>query len=213
MVEMKGYGDKFLRVDLSSGDVKVEDVPPEFPAKYLGGIGFASRILYDEVEHVDPLKPENKLVIVPGLLVGTGIPTASKTVFVARSPLTRGFGRAVAGASLGVDMRKAGYESIVIEGASEEAVVLNIDDGEVAIEDGSDLWGMDVRKAAGRLRDRYGKVSTAVIGPAGERLSLIADIDCDERQAGRTGLGAVLGSKRLKGICVRGTGRVEYADP
>ncbi|MFQ5836935.1 MAG: aldehyde ferredoxin oxidoreductase family protein [Candidatus Bathyarchaeia archaeon] len=201
-----------MRVNLSDSTVGKEEIPKDFPKRFLGGIGFASWVLYQELKHVKPLSPENKLIIAPGLLAATGIPTASKTVFVSRSPLTKGFGRAVAGASFGFALKKAGYDLLIVEGKSVEPVVIYINDQKIEIEDANDLWGKNVREVTQTLKSRYDKASTAVIGPAGENLSLIADIDCEERQAARTGLGAVMGSKKLKGMVAKGTSKVEVAD-
>lgn len=209
---MKGYTGKILRINLTQNLIQKEDLPPNLPKLFLGGIGFASWILYKEVKHVDPLSPQNKLIIAPGLLVGTGIPTASKTIFVSKSPLTKAFGRAVAGAAMGVALKKAEYDMLIIEGKSEQPTVLFINNQEVKIENAKDLWGKNVRETNTLMKQRYNGASTAVIGPAGEKLSLIADIDCEERQAARTGLGAVMGSKNLKGIAVKGTSKLEVAN-
>ena len=210
---MKGYAGKGLKVDLSTGRFDEWRIPERFQALYLGGLGFASRLLYDEVKYADPFSPDNKLIVAPGLLVGTGVPTASKTTFAAKSPLTGGFGRSVAGARLGVELKKAGYDVLTIEGRCLKPSILLIQDGEVEVWEAGDLWGLDVRETASRIRKRVADAATAVIGPAGENLCKIAGIDCEERQAARTGLGAVMGSKRLKAIAVKGSGRIEYADP
>ncbi len=209
---MKGYG-KILRVNLSTGEVRKEDISPDIARKFLGGLGLAAYYLYKEVpKGADPLGEENKIFISPGLLVPYNIPTASKTALTAKSPLTGGFGRAVVGAPMGVELKKAGYEMLVIEGKSPEPVVIRIVDDEVSIEPAEDLWGLDTRETQKRLKEKYGKVSTAVIGPAGENLSKISGIDFEERQAARTGIGAVWGSKNLKGIVVKGSKAPEVAD-
>ncbi|MEO2151738.1 MAG: aldehyde ferredoxin oxidoreductase N-terminal domain-containing protein, partial [Thermococcus sp.] len=112
-----GYWGKILRVNLTTGEIKVEPLPEEFPRKYLGGVGFGTRLLYDEVPaKADPLGPENKMIITPGLFVGTGIGTGSKTAFNFKSPLTGGYGRAMAGAKMGEELKKAGYDVLIIEG-------------------------------------------------------------------------------------------------
>jgi aldehyde:ferredoxin oxidoreductase len=210
---MRGYADKILRVNLSSNTIKTESLPPKWPRKFLGGMGFASALLFKETKKgLDPLGADNKLIVAPGLLVGTGISTGSKTLFVAKSPLTGGFGKASAGASIGPALKKAGYDLVVIEGKSPEPVVLSIADNVVKVDDAGELWGKNVRETANLLKERYEGFSTAVIGPAGETLSKIAGIDSNERQAARTGLGAVMGSKKLKAIVVKGTSEVEYAD-
>jgi len=210
---MKGYTGKILRVNLSTKSSSKEDIPDSWIRLFLGGMGFASWILYKEVKsNVKPLSEENKLIMSPGLLTTTGIQTASKTVFIAKSPLTGGFGKAVAGASVGFALRRAGFDLLIIEGKSNEPVVLFAGDQEARLEDASELAGKDVRETHKALKAKYPGSSTAVIGPAGENLSHIAGIDCEERQAARTGLGAVMGFKRLKGMAIKGSSRIEFAD-
>lgn len=210
---MKGCTGKGLKVDLSTGRIEEWKLPEEFQVQYLGGLGFATRMLYESVKYTDPFSQDNKLIMSPGLLVGTGIPTASKTVFVSKSPLTGGFGRSVAGAKLGVEIKKAGYDILSIEGRCLKPSLLAIENNKVEIQETDSLWGLDVRKATSKIKEKNTGAATAVIGPAGENLSWIADIDCEERQAGRGGLGAVMGSKKLKAITVKGDGKVEYANP
>ncbi len=206
------YG-KILRVNLTTGEIKKEVVQEELVKKYLGGLGFVAHFLYKEVpKGADPLGAENKIFIAPGALTGFGIPTASKTALASKSPLTGGFGRSVVGAPMGVGLRKAGYSLLIIEGKSEKPVILRIEDDNVSIESAEELWGMTTKEAQKKLKEKYGKVSTAVIGPAGENLSKISGIDFEERQAARTGIGAVFGSKKLKGIVVKGTKTPEVAN-
>jgi aldehyde:ferredoxin oxidoreductase len=129
-----GYWGRILRVNLTTKEVKVEPLPEEFPRKYLGGVGFGTRVLYDEVpKGANPLGPENKMIITPGLFVDTGIGTGSKTAFNFKSPLTGGYGRSMAGAELGVQLKRAGYDMLIIEGQSDEPVLLVINDDEVKI--------------------------------------------------------------------------------
>ncbi|MCW3982349.1 MAG: aldehyde ferredoxin oxidoreductase family protein [Candidatus Bathyarchaeota archaeon] len=210
---MKGYAGKILRANLSNNSFKTETIPPEWPRKFLGGLGFAAELLFDETKrNTSPLGSENKLIVAPGLLIGTGIPTASKTLFLAKSPLTGGFGKASAGATVGPALKRAGYDIIVIEGKSGKPSSLVIENQTAKLESAEDLWGEDVRKTADLMKQRYKGYATAVIGPAGENLSRIASIDSNERQAARTGMGAVMGSKNLKAIAVYGSSSVEYAD-
>ena len=202
---MNIYG-KILRVNLTTGEIKKEEIDEKLTRKFLGGLGFAAYYLYKEVpKGADPLGEENKIFIVPGLLTPYGIPTASKTAMTSKSPLTGAFGRTIVGAPMGVQLKKAGYEMLIIEGKSDKPVILRIEDDNVSIEPAEDLWGKTTRKAQKLLKEKFGKVSTAVIGPAGENLSKISTIDFEERQAARTGIGAVWGSKKLKGIVVKGT--------
>jgi aldehyde:ferredoxin oxidoreductase len=210
---MFGYAGRILRVNLTDGAVRKDEIPQAWVRKFLGGMGFGTWILYNETTRgVSPMGQENKLVVAPGLLVGTGIPTASKTLFMAKSPLTGGFGKASAGASIGPALKRAGYDILVVEGNSEQPKMLCINDQEVKVEDATEFWGKDVRETTTLLKKRYEGSSTAVIGPAGEYVVRIAGIDCEERQAARTGLGAVMGAKKLKAIVVKGKGKVEYAD-
>ncbi len=209
---MQGYG-KILRVNLGTGEIKKEDIPPSIARKFLGGLGIAAYYLYKEVpKGADALGEENKIFIAPGLLTPYGIPTASKTTMTSKSPLTGGFGRSVVGAPMGVELSKAGYSLLVIEGKSDKPVILRIEDDKVSIDDGSELWGMTTKEAQKKLKEKYGKVKTAVIGPAGENLSKISGIDFEERQAARNGLGAVWGSKKLKGLVVKGTNKPKAYD-
>ncbi len=208
-----GYWGKILRVNLTTKEVKIEPLPEEFPRRYLGGVGFGTRVLYDEVPaKANPLGPENKMIITPGLFVDTGIGTGSKTAFNFKSPLTGGYGRAMAGAELGVQLRRAGYDMLIIEGQSEEPVILVINDDEVTFEPADEYWGLTTGEARKKALEKYKGYATAFIGPAGEKLSLISIIETDERQAARGGPGAVLGSKKLKGILIKGSKKLPIAD-
>jgi len=181
---MKGAWGKALFVDLSSGSLEEKDIPEGVLRRFLGGVGLAGYYLVELApQGVDPLGPDNPLVIAPGLLTGSPIPTASKTVFCFKSPQTGFFGRSVAGAKLGVELKRAGYDAVVITGKSGRPVVLVIEEGAARLEDAGDLWGLDVFATQRALRERYPGFRTAVIGPAGEAGSRIACIDCDDRQA------------------------------
>lgn len=212
---MKGVSGKLLFVDLSSGIIRAEEIPPRVFRLFLGGWGLAAKIAWDRIPSgADPLGPENVVTMAPGLLTGTGLPTASKTAFSFRSPLTGALCRSVAGAWAGVALRRAGFDAIAIRGQSKTPVVLVLEEGTARLEPAEDLWGLDTQATRKALLERYGKeVRTVVIGPAGERLSWIATIECDGRQAGRGGGGAVLGAKKLKALVVRGTAAVPMADP
>ncbi len=203
---MAGHWGKSLRINLRNESTEFEDITEDFMKKFIGGSGFAAKILYDDVnEDVDPLDPENEIIISPGLLVGTGMPRTSKTTFGFKSPLTGGYGKAVVGADLGVDLKKSGFDNLIIEGKSDSPVIVIIEDGEVKIKDAEELWGLNTKETMDKLKDEYNDHSTAVIGPAGEKLSSISIIECDERQAARGGPGAVMGSKNLKAIIIKGT--------
>ncbi len=207
---MFGYAGKILRINLSTGKVEKTDIDEKFAKDYIGGLGFATKILYDEVPaDIDPLSEKNKIIIAPGIFVGTGFPTGSKTALTFKSPLTGTFGRNNVGADLGVSLRKAGYDVLIIEGKSDKPVYIYIENDKVEIKPADDLWGKDVFETRKILKERHGKkATTGVIGPAGENLSLISLIDFDERQAARGGSGAVMGSKNLKAIVCIGTGEI-----
>ena len=209
---MQGVFGKYLEVDLTNGNVEVKNLPEEVYFKYLGGLGLATRLLFDYTQpHLDPLSEENVLVIAPGLLVGTGLPTASKTALTFKSPLTNAFGRSIAGAYLGVALKKAGYDALVVKGKSVKPVYLLIEDDKVELKDASNLWGKDAIETQEILKNEHGNVNTCAIGYSGEMLSKISGIDFEERQAARAGGGAVMGSKMLKAIAVKGTKDIPVA--
>ena len=214
---MKGIWNRILLVKLKGQEIRVETISlgEDVYRLLLGGRGLASYLLYRYTSPgLDPLSPDNPLVIAPGLLVGTGISTASKTIFAAKSPLTGFLGRAASGAWIGYAVRRSGFDALLVKGALSKPGILIVDDGETWVEDASELWGLTVSETRRRLEEKYGRgFADAVIGPAGERLSRISLIDSNGRQAGRTGLGAVMGSKKLKAILVKGSGTPSYGDP
>jgi aldehyde:ferredoxin oxidoreductase len=206
---------KVLHVDLSSDRVWEEKLESRVYKLLLGGRGLAVLLLYRSLKggEVDPLSPKNPLIISPGFMVGSGLPTASKSFFASRSPLTSFLGRSAVGAWLGWELRRASYDALVVTGALEEPGVLVVDHDGVRVERAGRLWGLRVGEARAELSRRYPGYSACVIGPAGERLSLISVVDCNGRQAGRTGMGAVMGSKKLKAIAVKGYMEPEPAEP
>jgi len=195
-----------LHVDLARRESWREELDPAVVRLLLGGRGLAVYLLYKYGRTVrDPLSPENPLVFAPGALVGSGLSTASKSIFAARSPQTGLLGRSSVGARLGLELRKLGFDALVIHGALDEPGVLVLDGDGPRVEPAGSLWGMRVGEAAGALSREYQGYEYCMIGPAGESLSRMAMIDCNMRQAGRTGLGAVMGSKRLKAVLARGS--------
>jgi len=203
---------RILYIDLEKREGWVEE--KDYSKKLLGGRGLASLLLYHNIEsNTDPLSPDNPLVIAPGLLTGSGFPTASKTIFAARSPLTGFLGRSAVGALLGAHLKWSHIDAVVVKGSLDELGILVMDNGKVFIRDAGKLWGLRVSDAEDILRKEYKGYSVCVIGPAGEILSRIADIDCNGRQAGRTGLGAVMGSKKLKAIVAKGSLGFKSEDP
>jgi aldehyde:ferredoxin oxidoreductase len=208
------YG-KALRIDLSTQKIVDEEIGEDIINKYIGGKGFAAKALYDELKPgADPLSADNVLAVAVGPVTGTNAPGFPKTVFATKSPLTGIFVDSYVGGNLGPEIRFAGYDLIVVKGRAEKPVCIYINDGKANLEDASDLWGKDVMETEKALKDRFGKdVQIASIGPAGENLVSYACV-CHQiyRQAGRGGAGAVMGSKNLKAIVVKGSGKVEVAD-
>jgi aldehyde:ferredoxin oxidoreductase len=181
------------------------EIEPKVYTRLLGGRGLAAYLAYKLIPpRTQPLSPRNCLIIAPGLMVGSGLTTASKTIFAAKSPLTGFLGRAAAGARLGWQLRRLGYDGLVVCGSLDEPGILVVDDGGPRVEPASRLWGLRISEARRELARSYPGYAECVIGPAGENLSRISSIDCNGRQAGRTGLGAVMGSKKLKAILVKG---------
>jgi aldehyde:ferredoxin oxidoreductase len=214
---MSGYMGKLLVVDLTSGELKDEPLDPTTAHNFVGGAGYAARYLYDELgPDTDPLGPENTLMFMTGPLVGTRAPSCGRHSVCAISPLTSIWGESNSGGFWGAELRFSGYDGIVVRGRSEKPVWLSIVEGQPpALRDAADLWGLDTYETQQRLRDELDdqKVRVACIGPAGENLVLYSAIMNDRgRAAGRTGMGAVMGSKNLKAIAVRGEQRVPLAD-
>jgi len=212
---VNGYAGRILRVNLSDGTITTERTPRDVMRDFLGGRGLGAYLLWTEVPAgADPLGPENKLFISPGPLSGTLFPGAGKMDFTTRSPLTGGYADASMGGMLTAEIKYAGYDSIILEGVSDEPVYLYIDDDTVELRDASEYWGMGSFALEERLKDELGEAfQIATIGPAGENLVKYACINHDfGRQAGRGGVGTVMGAKNVKAIAVRGTGGIPIAD-
>lgn len=205
-----------LRVDLTSSKIEKELIDAAFAQKYYGGRGFTSRLQYDLIpKEVDPLGPENALIFSPGALTGAPMLSSGRYVVGGRSPLTGILGDANGGGVFGAVLRRAGYGLLIIFGQADHPVFLRIDDDEVEICDATNLWGMDVYNTTDAIRSQCGRgYSVAAIGPAGENLVRIAGIMSEKHHAAaRTGLGAVMGSKRLKAIAVRSKQSFPLYDP
>lgn len=196
---------QILHVDLSIEKFWVEDIPEGVTRRLMGGRALASYLLYKySPKGVDPLSPENPLIIAPGALLGSGIATISKTIISFKSPLTGILGRSSVGAHLGLEIRKLGYDAIVIKGSLESPGVLVLDE-DPRIEYKENVWGLRIGEARSFLSENYKGYASCIIGPAGEKLSKISIIDCNGRQAARGGPGAVMGSKKLKAVVAKGT--------
>jgi aldehyde:ferredoxin oxidoreductase len=202
----KGYHDRVAFVDLSSGEVRYEAYGEEFWRAYLGGRALAAYLLLKHLpKGADPLGPENLLVFAPGVLTGSPISGSGRNTVAAKSPLTGGYGDAEAGGFFGAEMKNAGLDALVVTGRAEEPVYLHVEDGEVRILPASHLWGQDPLEVEARIKEAHGaSTRVAQIGLAGENQVLVANVIHDlSHFAGRGGLGAVMGSKRLKAVSAR----------
>ena len=211
----KGGTAKVLFVDLSNGDMKEETFGEDILRKFLGGYGLAAKIMYDRQKPgVDPLGPENMLGFLTGPLTGTPAIIGSRYVVVGKSPLTGTWGDANSGGYFGPALKFAGYDGVFFTGMSEKPVYLLIESGKPQLMDADWLWGKDCVDTEDLLKEKHGdKTNIACIGPAGEKLSLISGVINDKgRAAARSGLGAVMGSKKLKAVAVKGDIKVPLAD-
>ncbi len=213
----KGYAGQYLRVDLTRGTITKLPLPIEWVENHLGGNGMGIRILWDEVPpEVDALSPENKLIVATGTLCGTSMPNTGRLEFIAKSPLTGIYGDSNAGGHFGPELKFAGYDLIIFEGKAPEPVILWIKNDEVELRPAGDLWGKGIFETENRLKieARDPELKVAAIGPAGENLVRFASIQVTyRRSAARSGMGAVMGSKNLKAIAVRGTKPIQIARP
>ncbi len=215
---MLGYAGKVLYVDLTTGKTRTEKLNEETAKKYLGGIGLGMKLwLENSAAGVDALSPENPLVLALGPVSGTMFPTGGNGhAFISKSPETGAVGEAVSHGTFGSELKRAGYDAVIITGKADRQVYLWIDDGSIQLLDASSLWGKSPSETEDAIKDELGDyyVRVAAIGMAGEKLSKIACIINEKtRAAGRTGLGAVMGSKNLKAIAVRGTKDIVTAKP
>lgn len=206
-----GYVGQLLRVDLTKKGVTREPLREDWASDFVGGVGYSARLLYDELKpKIDPLGPDNKLIFMTGPTCGTMIPSGSRGSVCGKSPLTNSFFHSIFGGYWAPELKFAGYDGLVLEGRSERPVYLWIDDGRVEIRDAAHLWGKGTLETEEIIRKELSdeEVQVATIGEAGEDGTPYAMILVGIRAAGRGGLGAVMGSKGVKAIAVRGTGGV-----
>ncbi len=211
----KGYAGKYLRVDLTRGKTLELELPKEWARGYIGGSGMGARILYDEVpRNVGPLSPDNILIFATGPVTGTAYPPSGRYCVVTKAPLTGIWGEAHSGGYWGPELKYAGYDLIIIRGRAPRPMYLFIEDGKVELRGAKRLWGKNTAETTDAIEGELGRdVRVACIGMAGERLVKFACIINERsRAAGRTGVGAVMGSKRLKAVVVRGSGSIEVAN-
>jgi len=212
-----GYNGKILVVDLTAGTHEIREHDERWYRTYFGGSGFIGEMLLKEdLVDVDPLGPENTMIFACSVVTGAPISGFNRYTVGAKSPLTGGFARTEAAGFFGPEMKFAGFDAVIIKGAAEKPVYLWINDGNVEIRDAADLWGLDNWDTLVKLQELTGekRVRVSSIGPAGEKMIPYACLQNDlEHYNGRTGMGAVMGSKNLKAIAIRGTGKLEFADP
>jgi aldehyde:ferredoxin oxidoreductase len=217
-IGLYGYAGRILHVDLTTGKTRTEPLNEDYARKYIGGIGLGMRLWLDYSKAgVDPFSPENPLVLTTGPTAGTVWPTGGNGhAFVSKSPQSYGIAESKSHGSFGTELKRAGYDGVIFHGRAEKPVYVWIDDDSVQILDASHLWGKSPAETEDIIREELGDyyIRVAAIGPAGEKLVRIACIINDKsRAAGRCGLGAVMGSKNLKAIAVRGTKDVTVAKP
>jgi len=213
----RGYMGKVLWVNLSAGKIEEEIIPDNVYEKYLSGLGLGAYLLYGRIPaDADPMGPENILGFLSGLLTGTGSLFTGRWMVVGKSPLTGGWGDANCGGNFSPSIKRCGYDGVFFKGVSKKPVYLFVDNGKAEIKDASGFWGMDTVETEKALIKKAGckRPRVACIGPAGEKLSLISGISNDlGRMAARSGLGAVMGSKKLKAVVLGGAMRIKSHSP
>jgi aldehyde:ferredoxin oxidoreductase len=214
---MKGFTGKLLKIDLSSKKIEDEPLDEEIASSFLGGAGYCVRYLYEKIDKTtDPLSSENVLMFMTGPFCGSNAPTSGRFVVCAKSPLTGIWGESNCGGYFGPELKKAEYDGIIITGKSKEPVYLEINEDKIQLKDASKLWGKGVFETTNILKNDMGSNSARVacIGQAGENMVKYATIGSEEKAAGRTGMGAVMGSKKLKAIVIKAKKRpYEAANP
>lgn len=211
----KGFYGKILWIDLTNKTFEEEELPESVYKQYLGGYGLAAKLIYERTKaNYDPLSPEAIFGFFPGLLTGTAAPFSGRYMVAGKSPLTETWGDANSGGTFGPAIKKCGYDAILIKGAAEKPTYVTIIEGKTEFHDAAEIWGLDIIEAEEKLKEKHGKfIKTAGIGQAGENVSLISGIANDKgRIAARSGFGAVMGSKKLKMLVLRGKTRPPIHD-
>jgi aldehyde:ferredoxin oxidoreductase len=213
---MYGYSGKILHIDLTTRKTWTESKPEDWYKIYIGGVSMASRLCWENIEvGCDALSPGNPICIANGIFAGTPVPVGGKYGMASKSPLTGFIGDSLCGSWFSVAFKRTGWDGFVIHGASKDWVYVFIDDDRVEFRDASHLLGLGTYETEEAIREELGddQVRSATIGPSGEKVGRMANVTNDGRQAGRTGHGAVWGSKKLKALSVRGTHGIKVADP
>ncbi len=213
---MYGYSGKILHIDLTERKHWVEEKPEVWYQTYIGGVSMATRLCWENIEPgCDPLSPANPICLANGIFAGTPVPVGGKFGLASKSPLTGFIGDSLSGSWFSIALKRAGWDGLVVHGSSDEWVTIFVDDDRVQFRDASHLLGLNTFETEEAIREDLGddQVRSATLGPAGENRVRFANVTNDGRQAGRTGHGAVWGSKKLKAISVRGTKGVNVADP
>lgn len=212
---MSSYTGKLLRINLSEGKSKAEDIPEQWMKDFLGGRGLGVRYLYEELKPgIEPLGADNKLIFMMGPLGATTAMSVSRMAIVTKSPLTGAVAKSIMGGSFGAYLKFAGFDGIIVEGEAEKPTYVHIDKDGVHILDADKLWGLDTQETHAKLRQKHGKTTqVACIGPVGEKLVRYAVIISDRRCGGRTGAGTIMGAKKLKAISVTSSGPLSVHNP
>ncbi|MGQ9630402.1 MAG: aldehyde ferredoxin oxidoreductase family protein [bacterium] len=213
---MYGYAGKILRVNLSTGKVSTEELDPEAAEKFIGGRGLATKVLLDEIDPtVDPLSPRNKVIFATGPLTGTLATSSGRYMVVTKSPLTGAIACSNSGGFWGPELKFAGFDMVIVEGRARNPLYLWIENDRVELRPADHIWGKTSHETEDILHKEVGwEAKIACVGPAGEKGVKFACVVNDKhRAAGRSGVGAAMGAKRLKAIAVRGTNPIKVADP
>jgi aldehyde:ferredoxin oxidoreductase len=212
---MSSYNGKLIRLNLTTGKSQVEEIPRAWLKDFLGGRGLGVKYLYEELKPgVEPLSADNKMIIMMGPLGATTAMSVSRTALVTKSPLTGTIAKSVMGGYFGAFLKFAGYDGIIVEGESPKPVYLHIDKEGLHLHDAADLWGLDSQETHRKLREKHGQATqVACIGPAGENLVRYAVLISNLRVGGRTGVGTVLGAKKIKAFAVNSSGPLSLHDP
>ena len=209
---LPGYAGRIAWIDLTEGKVSIKKLDEKIARKYLGGKGLGAYLLYNNVSpNTDPYAPENSLIFITGPLTGTTFPAAARSGVITKSPMSGTFLDSYAGGFFGPHMKYVGYDVVVVTGKARNPVYLLIEGGEISIKQAEKLWGLSSSETENQLRGELKldtKISVAAIGQAGERLVRFANIITEKRAFGRGGAGAVMGSKNLKAVVIRGDGKV-----